>query len=186
MKNHLVYRFLLANAAFIALAIALGVQGHVTWLFQNDASGISYAITALFVVGWGWSAKEIMVASSDLNHSTLHGPRPAALADADKDLGKIAWLSDISEALRQLGYLGTLIGLVVALSGINQETMGSADGAQEAGLLLIYGLFTAIGTTIIGSVLALWHDTNMRMLQTALSTYWNNRLLAPNDGRGMD
>jgi hypothetical protein len=186
VKNHLVYRFILVNTAFIAIAIALAVQGHVSWLFTNDASYISYAITALFVVGWGWSAKEILVASSDLNHSSTHGPRPAALADADKDLGKIAWLSDISEYLVQLGFLGTLVGFVIALSGIDQDTVTTADGAQNAVAALMAGMSTAIGTTIIGAALALWHGCNMRLLQTALNTYWNNRMLASHDGRGFD
>ena len=186
MKNHLVYRATLVNVAFIAVAIALAVEGHVTWLFQNDASYISYAITALFVVGWGWSAKEILVASSDLNHSDANGPRPAALADADKDLGKIAWLSDISEYLVQLGFLGTLVGFVIALSGIDQDTVTTADGAQTAVAALMSGMSTAIGTTIIGASLALWHGCNMRLLQTALNTYWNNRLLASHDGRAFD
>ena len=186
MKNHLIYRFVLVNVAFIAVAIALAVQGYVTWLFANDASGISYAITALFVVGWGWSAKEIMVASSDLNWSNANGPRPAALADADKDLGKIAWLQDISENLVNLGLLGTLVGFVIALSSIDQETVSSADGAQTAAALLMQGMSTAIGTTIIGLVLAIWHGVNLRMLNTALNTYWNNRLLASHDGQGFD
>lgn len=186
MKNHLIYRFILVNVAFIAIAIALTVQGYVGWLFANDASGISYAITALFVVGWGWTAKEIAVASSDLNMSDLHGPRHAFIAEADKDMGKIAWLSDISEALVNLGLLGTLVGFVIALSSIDQETVSSADGAQTAAALLMQGMSTAIGTTIIGLVLAIWHGVNMRLLQTALNTYWNNRLLASHDGRAFD
>jgi hypothetical protein len=186
VKNHLIYRFVLFNVAFIAIAAALAVEGWVTWVFANDASYISYAITALFVVGWGWSAKEILVASSDLNHSAIHGPRPAALADADKDLGKIAWLSDIREELVNFGLLGTLVGFVIALSGIDQDTVTTADGAQNAVTALLSGMGTAIGTTIIGMVLASWLGVNLRILNTALNTYWNNRLLARPDEHGFD
>lgn len=186
MKNHLIYRAILVNVAFIAIAVALTVEGYVAWLFANDSSYISYAITALFLVGWGWSAKEIVVASADLNLSDAHGPRKAARADADKDLGKIAWLSDISEYLVQLGFLGTLVGFVIALSGIDQDTVMTADGAQGAVAALMSGMSTAIGTTIIGASLALWHGCNMRLLQTALSTYWNDRIVARHAGRGFD
>jgi hypothetical protein len=177
----LIYRFVIVNVGLIALVAALALHGLIEPVFANDQSYISFGIAGLFVIGWIWVAKEILVASCDMNGSEENGPQSAAIPDADKDLGKIAWLDDVAEYLVRLGLIGTLVGFVIALSGIDSGSIASATGAQAAVASLMAGMATAIGTTLLGASLALWHSINMRMLQTALNTYWCNRLLVPPD-----
>lgn len=178
LSNLLIMRFLVLNALAFSAVAALTFKGLVVPLFANDASYITYGITGLFVLAWCWTFKEILVASLSLNDNATYGARTAAMADADKDLGKIAWLNDVSEYLVGLGLLGTVIGFYMALpEGMSLD----AKGAQTAIAGLMSGMKTALTTTIIGAVLAFWHQVNMRMLQTALNTYWSDRLLAEPD-----
>jgi hypothetical protein len=178
MRNLLVYRFLLANALGIALAMALAWTGHLTPVFEHDESHLTVAIAGLFVIGWLWSLKEVLSVSGSLNSSKLLGYRPATAAQADKALLKVEWLEAVSEWLVGLGLLGTVIGFSIALSGIDQTTVKDAAGAQNAVATLMVGMRIALNTTLLGAALALWHEVNMRMLRTAMGCYWIDRTRA--------
>jgi hypothetical protein len=82
---------------------------------------VTFAIAALFVLGWLGTAKEIVIASRQLNFAKS-GPmlRPARL-ERDKDLAKVEWLASVSEWLVGLGLIGTVIGFIIALSSVDQS-----------------------------------------------------------------
>jgi hypothetical protein len=108
----------------------------------------------------------------------MHGPRPALAAERDKDIGKVEWLFSVSEWLVALGLLGTVVGFYIALSGVDENTVSEASGAQSAVAALMVGMRTALTTTILGAILGLWHEVNVTMLRTALLAYWSDRLAA--------
>jgi hypothetical protein len=178
LSNLLIYRFLIFNSLMVALVAVLAWNGLVAQLFENDQSRITLAIVALFIVGWLWSFKETAVVSLELNSAKMHGPRPALAAERDKDIGKVEWLFSVSEWLVALGLLGTVVGFYIALSGVDQNTVNEASGAQSAVAALMVGMRTALTTTILGAVLGLWHEVNVTMLRTALLAYWSDRLAA--------
>ena len=184
MLNLLIFRFMLVNALAIAGVVALSVHGILAPVFVNDPSRITWGIVGVFVIAWLWTSKEIVVASIGLNRSARTGAQCASRADADKDLGKIEWLADAQEYLVGLGLIGTVVGFIIALGGIDQNSIQNASGAQTAVAQLMQGMRVALNTTVLGASLALWHGVNLRMLQTALSNYWNDRRVAsPQEGR---
>lgn len=183
LSNLLIYRFMIFNTMMIVLVAALAWNGILGPIFENDQSRLTIAITALFVVGWVWSLKETLAVSLQLNDSKMHGPRPACYAKRDKDVAKTEWLTSVSEWLVGLGLLGTVIGFSVALSGIDQGSVANASGAQGAVAALMGGMRVALNTTLLGAGLAIWHEVNMRMLRTALSVYWSDRIAVWQMGR---
>jgi len=176
------YRFLIFNCLAFALAAALWINGFVAPVIEGGAP-ITWGILALFAVGWGWCVKEVVVVASELNANDDSGAQPAIDAEAAKDTAKVAWLSSVAEWLVALGLLGTVIGFAHALEAVDSTTLGSADGAQQAVATLMGGMGIAINTTLLGAALALWHEVNTRMLKTALTVYWSDRLAA-NKGIG--
>jgi hypothetical protein len=177
VPNLLGYRFLIFNALAVALAAALAANGFVRPVIEGGAP-ITWGILALFAIGWTWALKEIVVVSSGLNEATQIGATPAIEAEAVKDTAKVAWLSNVAEWLVALGLLGTVIGFAHALASVDSSTLGSATGAQAAVGTLMAGMRIAINTTLLGAALALWHEVNTRMLKTALSVYWGDRIAA--------
>jgi hypothetical protein len=186
LSNLLIYRFVIFNSLMFALVAALAWNGILGPVYANDQSGLTIAITALFVVGWLWSLKETAVVSLEMNSSKSHGPRPACYAKRDKDVAKTEWLSSVSEWLVALGLLGTVIGVSIALSGIDQASVADATGAQGAVASLMEGMRIALNTTLLGAALAIWHEVNMRMLRTALVVYWSDRIAVWQMGRSDD
>ena len=96
LSNLLMYRFMIFNTLMFALVAALGWNGVLWPIYENDGSGLTIAITVLFAVGWLWSLKETAVISLELNSSKYHGPEPACYAKRDKDVAKTEWLTSIS------------------------------------------------------------------------------------------
>ena len=178
MRNLLAYRFILANTLGAALAVALAWSGHLLPVFHTDQSRLTLAIAALFLIGWGWCLKEVLIVSGSLNRSKRLGYRPATAAQADKALLKVEWMETVSEWLVGLGLLGTVVGFSTAMSGIDQSSVMQAAGAQNAVAALMQGMRVALNTTLLGAALAIWHQVNMRMLRTAMGCYWIDRVRA--------
>lgn len=183
LSNLLLYRFIIFNTLIFALVAALAWNGVLGPIYEGDQSRLTIAITVLFAVGWLWSLKETAVVSLELNSSKISGPEPACYAKRDKDIAKTEWLTSVSEWLVALGLLGTVIGFSIALSGIDEGSVANATGAQGAVASLMQGMRVALNTTLLGAALAIWHEVNMRMLRTALTVYWSDRIAVWQMGR---
>ena len=186
MRNLLVYRFVIANALIGCLAGAMWINGYAQFVITTGAP-ISYGILALFAVGFVWTFKEVMVVSGGLNEARLIGADPAIAAQAEKDSAKIDWLSSVAEWLVAFGLIGTVVGFMVALSGIGEVT--DADGALRAVAHLGEGMWLALTTTLLGASLAIWMEFNVRLLKTGLAVYWSDRIAADHgvgNVRGVD
>lgn len=183
LSNLLLYRFAILNSLAGTAAAALLWSGHVRPVFATDQSRLTIAIAALFIVGWLWTLKEVVIVSRELNAARQRSARPACDAMRDKDMAKTEWLASVSEWLVSLGLLGTVIGFAMALSGIDQGSLSAAGGAQSAVTSLMKGMRVALNTTLVGATLALWHEVNVRMLRTALTVYWADRIAAWHMGR---
>jgi hypothetical protein len=176
LNNLLIYRFVIVNALLVAFTALLWWNGLAAPIFITDASHITKIITVLFLLGWASTAWEIWRTSGRLNLAKLSGPTPCKPAERDKALAKLAWLDDIGNWLVSLGLLGTVIGFWIALpdGGVSVD----AKGAQTAVSSLMAGMRTALGTTILGAYLAIWHELNLRLLHTGMTVYWQDRLMA--------
>lgn len=176
-RHHLIYRWVLVNALLIALAGAIAWTGYLLPVFEGDLTRLTYGIAALFVGSWAWCLKEIVVASRQLDASKRE-LEPAVPAQRNKDLAKVEWLERVAQWLAGLGLLGTVIGFSIALSGVDQDAVANASGAQGAVASLMQGMRIALNTTLLGAALAMWQEVNVSMLRTALECYWSDRIAA--------
>lgn len=182
-SNLLLYRLIVFNGLMLAVTAALGWSGYLVPLFEGDNSRLTLVITALFLVGWLWSWRKAVTVSLDLNDVKQRGARPACEAQRDKELAKTEWLGTVSEWLVALGLLGTVVGFSMALTGVDQGGLSSANGVQSAVAQLMRGMRVALNTTLLGAAFAIWHEVNVRMLKTALAVYWAERVAAWQMGR---
>ena len=63
-----------------------------------------------------------------------------------------------------LGLIGTVVGFIIALSGVDPESASDVQSIAPMVSSLIEGLSTALYTTLIGSVLNVWLMINYRLL----------------------
>lgn len=176
MTNLLIYRFVIFNAVAIGLMVWLHGQGFVRPIIEGDKTFIVFAIMGVFLLAFGATAFHVARTSLRLNRQKRDGAKPATMYEAEKAGTKLAWLGEMSEHLFLLGIIGTVIGFSIALGGIDINSLLDASGVQSSVTTLMAGMKVAIYTTIVGSVLGLWHSVNWRMLDTADRIYWCDRL----------
>jgi hypothetical protein len=182
----LLLRFLLANTVAFALVGAAAGQGWTGMIFAADTGGYSLAIVAVFLVGLLWSAQRARQISRELNdikQVQVH-PRAAlpeylrqcegrdaqsrALLASTLRLrlaSRIAPIRHIANSLVLLGLIGTVIGFVIALSGVRPELASDINAIGPMVSTLISGMSIALHTTLVGSLLHLWLMVNVRLLE---------------------
>ena len=64
-----------------------------------------------------------------------------------------------------LGLIGTVVGFVIALSGVNPDTVSDVAAIGPMVSKLLEGMGVALYTTLVGSVLNIWLMLNHRLLE---------------------
>jgi len=122
------------NLSVVAAIFASVFWGNAGVIFENDHTYLTYAIAA-----WAFVA----VASISVK----------------------AWrFVDSSRSfLVFLGLIGTVIGFMISLSGIDPSTASDPSSAAKMVSTLLSGLGTALGTTLVGAVGSVWLSINKLM-----------------------
>lgn len=165
LKNLLLYRFSLFNGAMGALLGYLASKGYVAAAFAADPTGITALICLLFAGLLGSTGFRIWKTAKALNAS-----KKGEWSDpvkTRKRLAKIAHIHDGAGWLAYLGLIGTVIGFVIALSGVDLGALSTAQGVQAMIPELMKGMQVALYTTLAGSLFGIWTEANYRMLHTA-------------------
>jgi hypothetical protein len=187
-----VYRYLLAlrfgviNLIALALLVAAGLQGWLTDLVIGDTTHLVAAITGVFVVGLVLCARIALQVSAELNQVKARHPRPssrvgaylASIAGRDgqsrailasslkmKLAARIAPVRHVANSLVFLGLIGTVIGFIIALSGVDPETAADVSSIGPMVSTLIDGMSVALYTTLVGAVLNAWLMLNYRLVE---------------------
>jgi biopolymer transport protein ExbB/TolQ len=78
---------------------------------------------------------------------------------------RIAAVRHIANSLVLLGLIGTVIGFIVALSGIDSRSVADVDAIGPMVSSLVEGMSIALHTTLVGSVLNVWLMIGYRLLE---------------------
>ncbi len=183
----LVVRFVLVNLVAAALLAAAYMQGWVDGIFAERLRELSGAIFLVFLYGLGLCGVQVWRHSVALNQLKSGTPNPesrigkylgrAASASSESRLlqagtlrlkltNRIVVVRHIANALVSLGLIGTVIGFIIALSGIDPESASSAENVAGMVTTLIGGMSVALYTTLIGAVLYIWLIVGYRILVT--------------------
>jgi hypothetical protein len=185
----LLLRFLLINLAGGALLWLAWMQGWVDRILAADDTHICKLIFALFTVGVVWTGQKAWMISGELNAldqgRQVPGAPPAkvqaflagsagrggdtrqALATAFrlKLAHRIAPVRHIASMLVLLGLIGTIVGFIIALSGVDQEAVTNAGAIGPMVATLLHGMAMALFKTLVGSVLNVWLMVDYRLLE---------------------
>ena len=168
LKNLLLYRFAIFNGAMGALTGWLGWKGYVAAAFAADPTGISALILLMFVALLGSTGFRVWKTAKALNDLKEKGPLTnVGRLKSRKRLAKIRHIHDGSAWLAYLGLIGTVVGFVIALSGVDLGALATAQGVQAMIPQLMAGMKVALYTTLAGSFFGIWTEMNYRMLHTA-------------------
>ncbi len=183
----LLVRFALYNVVAVAGLAAVYLQGWVDPVIEADLLELSGVIVLLFLYGFLLSAHLVWRTSIDLNAvklgtvpvSTVPGRYLGAIKSADgesrdvlrgvlrlKLTGRIAIVRHVANSLVFLGLIGTVIGFIIALAGVDPIGASNAERTSEMVTKLITGMSVALNTTLVGAMLHVWLIVNYRLLTT--------------------
>ncbi len=184
-RHLLVLRFTLFNMATFALLGAAWARGWIDAVLTADDTGLSLGIFFVFLVGLAICAWRIWEISAELEQAQARRPRAGSrsegylVAIVGRDSGsraieasrlkltvsaRISPVQHLSNSLVILGLIGTVIGFIIALSGVDPSTAGNVDAITPMVAELIHGMSVALYTTLVGAVLHLWLKINFLML----------------------
>lgn len=181
----LLLRFTLLNLFGFGLLGAAYAHGLVAEALNADHTYLSLVIFLVFMVGLGLCAFKVCQTSHELNsvrdfRSGADTPAsryltPMTGADADsranlvgalrmKIAHRTAVVRHIANSLVLLGLIGTVVGFIIALGGVDPEHAADVKAIAPMVSTLIQGMSTALYTTLIGAVLNVWLMANHQVL----------------------
>jgi biopolymer transport protein ExbB/TolQ len=189
-KYLLLLRFALVNLAGFALLGAAYMQGWIGIAHRADTTYQSHVIFGVFLVGLAICGQKVWRTSRELNLAKRFDPFRPEPSLALRYVAQIKGRPGESRALAAsalklklssrtgvvrftanlvvlLGLIGTVVGFIMALGGVDPEAGGDASAIGPMVSTLIKGMSVALYTTLVGAVLNIWLMINYQMLSSA-------------------
>lgn len=193
-RHLLVLRFALLNIVALGLLVAIYLQGWLDDALQGYTAWLTLGICAVFVFGLLLCTRRIWRTNYELN--AVRQGTPPEPSHAGQYLANVSGRSaearticanllrnrlgtqivvvrQVADSLVFLGLVGTVIGFIVALSGVDPQTSTDVESVANMVGALIAGMSIALYTTLVGAVLHVWLMTNHRLLATGTSNLFN-------------
>lgn len=186
-KYLLILRYSLINLVGLIFLFVLITQGYVSKAIKADITNMVIVILALFSVGFILAAYRTFWLSRELNYSYLKVLPPNSIAkdflqnskklDASsrnnlaaslriKLSSKINYIKFMANTLVILGLIGTVIGFIIALSGVDGSVSSNPEEVSKMVSTLIQGMSVALYTTLVGSICSVWLNICYQIMST--------------------
>lgn len=183
----LLLRYIILNIAALAILFYIWLEGWISILIEQDVTGISLMIAGVFVVGWIICSFKVIRCSTELNaimEPDKFGPSRAqwyldligktqndsrsSIAECLRSrlYSRISFIRAISNNLIILGLIGTVIGFIISLSGVDAERVADIASVAPMVSTLIQGMSVALYTTLVGAVTHVWLSMCYHVLAT--------------------
>ena len=181
----LFYRWLCVNLFGAALMSIAYMNGWIQMAINADPTGIVMIISLIFLWGLLICGYKIWNINQDLNHikngdpskcvdwreyNLLKKERKESTRGSLIEALKIKLFSDIAfvkylaNSLVVIGLIGTVVGFIIALSGVDPSIVSDVNAIGPMVSTLITGMSVALYTTLVGSVFNLWLSINYHFL----------------------
>jgi hypothetical protein len=183
-RSLLILRFALLNIVASSLLGAAWMQGWLDELVRTDTTHLCAIIGLVFLAGLVQAGRRVVQTGLELNAVRLGadrspinavvwdlqcadaGGRAEMIALLRLRLGnRIAGVRYVANTLVLLGLIGTVIGFIIALSGVDATAAGDVEAIGPMVSRLVAGMSVALYTTLAGSVLNIWLMLNYRLLE---------------------
>ena len=186
MRSYLLLlRFAVVNVAALAILAVAWLQGWVGLALESDVTHLTLVIAGVFVAGLAVCTVKVWRASHELNAVHDGGDDARARVRWYRDLtarangearptlagclrsrlyARIAVVRQMANSLVLLGLIGTVVGFIIALSGLDPAAATDVGAVAPMVTTLIEGMAVALYTTLVGAVLHVWLMMNYQVL----------------------
>lgn len=194
-KYLLILRYTLINLIGLIFLFVLITQGYVSKAIKADITNMVIVILGIFSIGFILSAYRTFWISRELNNVNdseniandslandfllkskkldASSRNNLAISVRIKLASKINYIKFIANTLVILGLIGTVIGFIIALSGVDGSVSSNPEEVSKMVTTLIQGMSVALYTTLVGSICSVWLNICFQILSTG-----SNKLLS--------
>jgi len=188
-RSLLLLRYLLLNVVAFAMLGVAWSQGYVHKVVHADQTHLSVVIFIVFVVGLVLCSQRLWITNREIDalkgKDGLSSPIIKHLLSMRADSGqsnatdfaisgsmrlrlshRISVIRHLGNTLVLLGLIGTVLGFIIALSGVDPDKSSDVGNIAPMVSTLIRGMSTALYTTLIGSIFNVWLMANFQMLSS--------------------
>jgi hypothetical protein len=182
----LLLRFAILNVAALGLLAVAWQPGWVLLVLSNDVTKLSLIIVVVFFIGWCLCVFKVWPCSQQPNainnHDTqghrVHWYQQLATSSAPHAHGAVAdclrarlyaRISGVRTIVKQLvilGLIGTIVGFIIALSGVNADAISQVDAIGAMASTLLQGMSVALFTALVGAIFHVWLSMCYQVLAT--------------------
>jgi hypothetical protein len=155
---------ILINICAFALLGVAAWFGYIETALEADVTYMVEGIAAVFAVGLVWCLRKIAHYSGRTGYGDLKRLELAVTND-------LAPIRYIASTLVLLGLIGTVIGFIIALSGVDPSRAADLDAVTPMVARLIEGMSTALYTTLVGAIFNIWLTINYHLLAARARRY---------------
>jgi len=182
-------RYVLVNFVAVALFVAAVIQGWISQIYDSDVTRLTSVIAITFLVGLVLCSQAMWRSDRTLNQcrrgdipvdptvtgylEIAHysdGSSRAVQAETMRMrlFGQISIIRYLANSLVVLGLIGTVIGFIIALSGVDADIAMNPSAVSPMVASLIEGMSVALYTTLVGAVLSVWLGLCFQMLSSTV------------------
>ncbi len=181
-RSLLLLRYILLNVVAFALLGAAWSQGYVHKVINADQTYLSVVIFLVFIVGLVLCTQKLWQTNREIDAlKTPEGLKSKTVShllverESESVISgsmrlrlshRISVVRHLGNTLVLLGLIGTVLGFIIALSGVDPETAADVNSIAPMVSTLIQGMSTALYTTLIGSIFNVWLMANFQMLSS--------------------
>ena len=144
MNSRVKLRWWLWTTFTLVVMVIAGLLGFPDVLAKSDATYLSFATIALYAA-----------CSAAMMVKVRQGAK------------NFEFLWRMTDTMQAMGFLGTLVGMVIAFQALSGFDLANIEGSKEALMNVVYGVMTAIYTTIVGLVGSEFLKIQINILETA-------------------
>lgn len=184
-RHQVLFRMAPFNLAAAAIVAACFVNGWAQPVFLTDMTGLTYVIVAVFLLGLGMSFYKAWQVSRGIDElgdgcprsgtwgadylraidGCSSGSRSIAASSLRAGIAaRVVPVRQMANSLVILGLIGTVLGFIIALSGVSADQASDLSAVSAMVSQLIAGMSVALYTTLVGAVLNLWLMVNFQIL----------------------
>ncbi len=164
----LLTRWVMLNLAVLALTIPAVAVGWVDAVIKADTTGIVWVIAALGFVAVGRAGHRCWRIGQELDDPAAEYGKAAKFVDPFtlnlKLTARVRPIRALGSACVVLGLIGTVVGFIIALSGVDPSAAGDVTAVGRMVASLIEGMAIALYTTLVGAVVSMWVAANVGLV----------------------
>ena len=186
-KYLLILRYSLINLVGLIFLFVLITQGYVAKAIKADITNMVIVILGVFTIGFILAGYRTFWLSRELNYSFSKVLPDNSIAKSflqnSKKLdassrnnlasslrinlsSKINYIKFLANTLVILGLIGTVIGFIIALSGVDGSVSSNPEEVSKMVSTLIQGMSVALYTTLVGSICSVWLNICYQIMST--------------------